>query len=73
MTAKAQTHEGLEGQIKYMEESIEIGEALGKDKSYERMLVKEWKRYLPGGNKHHLWLAYSHEGSHDKEPAEPPR
>ena len=59
MTTKAQTHEGLEGQIKYMEESIKIGEALGKDKSYERMLVKEWKRYLPGGDKHHLWVAYS--------------
>lgn len=41
MPKEAATYKGLEGQIKYLEESIKIGEALGKDKSYERMLVKE--------------------------------
>lgn len=61
MTTEAQVHEGLAGQIKYMEESIEIGEAAGRDKSYERMLVKEWNRYLPGGDKHHLWVQHTQE------------
>ena len=34
---------------------------LGKDASFEEGLVKEWRKYLPGGRKHHLWLAYIHD------------
>ena len=48
------TVRGLRRQIQYMQESIEIGEKLGKDKSFERELVREWQEYLPGGSKHHL-------------------
>ena len=31
--------------IKSIKESILIGEALGKDKSYERKLLKEWSKH----------------------------
>jgi len=59
MTAKAPTHEGLAGQILYIEENIAIKKKLGKDTSFEEELVKEWRRYLKGGDKHHLWVAHS--------------
>ena len=49
----------LRGQIRYVEENIAIREELGIDASFEKSLVKEWKRYLPGGDKHHLWLRHS--------------
>uniref|UniRef100_A0A6H1ZQD4 Uncharacterized protein n=1 Tax=viral metagenome TaxID=1070528 RepID=A0A6H1ZQD4_9ZZZZ len=61
MPSKKGDH-GLAKQITYTEESIGIGEALGKDKSYERMLVKEWRLWLPGGPKYHLWLDHSKAG-----------
>lgn len=69
----AESKHGLQGQIKYVEENIAIKKELGKDTSFEEGLVKEWKRYLPGGDKHHLWLDYSREGSHQKMPALFPR
>ena len=56
----------LEGQIKYVKENIAIKKKLGKNASFEEALVKEWQRYLKGGDKHDLWLAYSREGSHQK-------
>ena len=34
-------------EIECMRESIKIGEALGKDKSFERELLKSWSEY-PG-------------------------
>ncbi|MBA7607946.1 hypothetical protein ES703_15116 [subsurface metagenome] len=58
----------LQQQIKYVEDNIKLTESLGKDASFERELVKELKRYLPGGDKHHLWAAYSANGSHLKHP-----
>jgi len=73
MTTQAQTHEGLAGQILYVEENIAIKKKLGKDPSFEEGLVKEWRKYLPGGSKHQLWVAYSHAGSHHKKPAKPPK
>lgn len=54
------TRGSLRGQIKYVEENIAIREELGKDASFERSLVEEWRRYLPGGDKHHLWLSHSY-------------
>ena len=59
---------GLPGQIEYMEEIIAIKKGMGKDASFEEGLVKEWKRYLPGGDKHYLWVNYSANGSHLKRP-----
>ena len=65
-TMPSQSYQGLQGQIRYMEDNIAIKKKLGKDSSFEEGLVKEWKKYLPGGSKHHLWLDYSREGSHKK-------
>jgi len=59
-------YKGLQGQINYVKQTIRIKEQLGKDASFEKELVKEWRKYLPGGSKHNLWLAYSREGSHRK-------
>lgn len=49
----------LEGQIKFVEDNIALRKKLGKDSSFEEALVKEWRRYLPGGDKRKLWVAYS--------------
>ena len=68
MTTKAPTHKGLAGQILYIEENIAIKKRMGKDASFEEGLVKEWRRYLKGGDKRHLWVAYSKEGSHQGQP-----
>ena len=46
----------LEEQIKYVEDNIAIKKQLGKDASFEEGLIKEWQKYLAGGNKHHLWV-----------------
>ena len=59
----------LQDQINFVLENIAIKKRLGKDTSFEEELVKEWERYLPGGKKHHLWAAYSSEGSHQKKVA----
>ena len=56
---KDSNYRGLRGQIKYVEETITIKKQLGKDASFEKGLVREWKRYLPSGDKHHLWVQYS--------------
>ena len=53
---------GLLKQISYVEENIAIKKQLGKDTSFEEGLLKEWRKYLSGGSKHHLWLAHSKEG-----------
>lgn len=53
---------GLLKQIAYIEENIAIRKELGKDYSFEEELVEEWRRYLPGGDKHHLWSAHSKTG-----------
>lgn len=45
----------LKYEIKCIERTIEVAEANGEDATYERELVKEYKRYLPGGDKAHLW------------------
>ena len=50
---------GLARQIRYTEDCIAIKKELGKASSFEEGLVKEWRRYLPGGDKHYLWVAYS--------------
>jgi len=50
---------GLARQIRYSEDCIAIKMELGKDSSFEEGLVKEWRRYLPGGAKHYRWIAYS--------------
>lgn len=63
---------GLARQIRYTEECIEIKEKLGKNHSFEDGLVKEWRKYLPGGSKYHLWVAYSRPGSHQKVSAPAP-
>ncbi len=68
MTVEPRTHQGLAGQIKYIEENNAIKKKLGKDTSFGEGLIKEWRKYLPGGSKHHLWLAYSKEGSHQGKP-----
>jgi len=39
----------LEFEISEMKECIKIGEKAGKDMSYERSLVKSWKKYLQHG------------------------
>jgi len=49
----------LEFEISEMEECIKIGEKAGKDMSYEKSLVKNWRRYLPDGTLHHLWMKHS--------------
>ena len=48
----------LEYEISEAEASIKIGEKLGKDMSYEKDCVKNWRRYLKGGKLHHKWLQY---------------
>ena len=48
----------LESQIRYVEDTIRIKKELGKDASFEEGLIKEWRKYLPGGSKHHLWLRH---------------
>ena len=48
----------LETQISYVVETIKIKEVLGKDASLEKSLVKEWRKYLPGGSKYNVWLEY---------------
>ena len=41
-----QSHQGLQRQIRYVEEKIAIKKKLGNDASFEERLVKEWKKYL---------------------------
>jgi len=53
---------GLKYEIKCVEGTIKIKEQLGKDAKFEKGLVREWKRYLPGGDKHHLWVQHSFSG-----------
>ena len=48
----------LEYEIRMAEEVIKEGEEAGKDMSYEKDCVKNWKRYLPGGKYHHLWVKH---------------
>ena len=50
----------LEYEISEAEASIKIGEKLGKDMSYEKECVKNWRKYLPGGKYHHLWEKHSY-------------
>lgn len=50
---------GLQGQIRYVEDNITIKKKMGKDATFEQELIKEWKKYLPEGSKHYLWLKYS--------------
>ena len=45
------TVEELRKQIAEIEKLIEAGK--GKDMSFEKSLVKSWKRYLPGGRYHY--------------------
>lgn len=42
----------LEYEIQAIEENIAIKEKTGKDASFEKELLKEYKKYLPGGSKH---------------------
>ena len=56
---------GLKFEIKCVEETIAIKKRLGKDASFEKGLVKEWKRYLEGGDKHHLWIQHGFSGRRD--------
>ena len=65
MTSKKNDH-GLLKQIKYVEETIALKEANGKDATYEKDLVKAWRTYLPKGSNIYLGLAYSRAGSHAK-------
>ena len=50
----------LEYEIRVVEETIAIKEKMGKDASFEKGLVKEWKRYLPGGDKHSEWVKHGY-------------
>ncbi len=50
---------GLRKQIKYVKDNITLKKELGKETSFEESLVKEWGRYLPGGDKYFLWLRHS--------------
>jgi len=45
----------LKYEIKCIKRTIEEAEAAGLDATFERKLVKEYERYLPGGDKEHLW------------------
>jgi len=53
---------GLAKQIKYVEDNIAIKKQMGKDASFEEGLVKEWRKYLPGGSKHHMWVQHAFSG-----------
>ena len=52
----------LEYEIRVVEQVIEAKEKQGKETSFERDLIKEWSRYLPGGDKNKLWLAHTEAG-----------
>ena len=54
----------LKTEIQCVEETIRIKEQLGKDASFEKGLVEEWKKYLPDGVKRHLWLQHSYSARH---------
>lgn len=49
----------LESQIEYVKDNIKLRKKLGKDTHFEESLLKEWRQYLPGGSKYHLWVGYS--------------
>ena len=53
----------IEEQIAHVERVITVKNELGKDASFEEGLIAEWKDWLPGGSKRHLWIAYSHSGN----------
>ncbi|MBU0778017.1 hypothetical protein KKF82_07145 [Patescibacteria group bacterium] len=61
-----ETHVGLLGQITYVKQTIAIKKQLGKDASFEEGLIEEWRRYLPNGDKHHLWESHSYAARHSK-------
>jgi len=65
-------YKGLQGQINYVKQTIRIKEQLGKDASFEKELIKEWRRYLRGGDKHHLWLSHSYAARHQEKLAVAP-
>ena len=67
-----ETYKGLQGQIRYVKETIAIKKQLGKDTSFEEELIKEWRRYLRGGDKHHLWLSHSYAARHKEKLAVAP-
>jgi len=54
----------IEEQIAYVEENITIKKRIGKGASFEEDLVKEWKLYLPGGSKRHIWVKHSYSLQH---------
>jgi hypothetical protein len=54
MGSEKLTNKSLRFQIKCIENTIRIGEEMGKDMSWEREIVEEHKKYLPGGPKHYL-------------------
>lgn len=41
----------LNFEIKCIEDCIRIRQSLGKDVTFEKDLVKEYRKYLPGGKK----------------------
>ncbi len=41
-------------EIRCFENTIALKKKLGKDAKFEESLVKEYKRYLPGGDKYYL-------------------
>lgn len=47
---------GLLYEIKCIEQTINGKKSRGEDIKFEQELVKEYKRYLEGGDKHDLWL-----------------
>ena len=51
----------LDYQISETEKIIKLKKDAGKDASFEKALIKEWKNYLHGGTKHHLWQRHSGE------------
>ena len=44
---------GLMREIKYVEDCIKERKKLNKDCSFEEDLLKEWRKYLPGGRFNH--------------------
>ena len=42
-------------EVACIEDTIALKKKMGKDAKFEEALVKEYKRYLPGGDLHHLW------------------
>ena len=56
----------LEFEISEMEGCIKIGEKAGKDMSYEKSLVKNWRKYLPEGKYHYLWVKHCWSTGRDK-------